>query len=84
MRRNPEAKPGTLGDLAVEELNVWCWCYACSHNSVLETLKLIEHLGLDYEVPSVHMVLICSECGARFAHAKPDWPDPIEVFKSQN
>lgn len=47
------ASPATLGDLAAEELQVFCWCHRCGHNAELETAPLIARLGPMFPVPEL-------------------------------
>ncbi len=45
--------PATLGDMANQGLDIWCWCNGCCHHAVLTTDMLIARLGRDQGVPGV-------------------------------
>lgn len=47
MRRTPINRSATLGDMAAQGLDIWCWCNGCYHHAVLETAALINRLGRD-------------------------------------
>ena len=59
------ASPTTLGDLAAEGLQVFCWCHRCGHNAEIETAPLIARLGRR---------LRCTSCEARDIATRPAWP----------
>ena len=45
--------PATLGDMAAQGLDIWCWCNSCFHYAVLDTAMLKRKLGADQSVLSV-------------------------------
>jgi hypothetical protein len=67
-------KAASLGDIATQSVDVFCWCNRCAHNAVLETAQLIAELGPDYPVPEVGARLRCSSCGCKDVATRPAWP----------
>ena len=74
MRRRTHHHHATLGDMAAQGLDVWCWCNACCHHAVLETAALIDRLGRDQGVPGVADHAYCGNCGSRDVETRPNWP----------
>ena len=74
MRRSTYIRPATLGNMADQCLDIWCWCNGCCHHAVLETATLIDRLGRDQEgVPGVADHAYCEHCGSRDVETRPNW-----------
>ena len=74
MRHSSYDSPATLGDMAAQRLDIWCWCNGCCHHAVLETASLIDRLGRDQGVPGVADHAYCGNCGSRDVETRPNWP----------
>ena len=74
MHRSIHHRPATLGDMAAQRLDVWCWCNGCCHYAVLRTDSLIARLGRDQGVPGVADHAYCGNCGSRDVETRPNWP----------
>jgi len=72
-------RPATLGDLADESIDVFCWCNRCGHNAVVPLATLIGQLGPAYHVPEIGVHMRCTGCGAKDVAARPDWPSLGQV-----
>jgi ribosomal protein L37E len=68
-----------LGWLADQQLDVFCWCNRCGHNSVVETALLMRQLGPAMPVPEIGAHMRCTGCGSRDVATRPAWsaPEPI-------
>jgi len=66
--------PATLGDMADQDLDIWCWCNGCCHHAVLATDMLIARLGRDQGVPGVADHAYCGNCGSWDVETRPNWP----------
>ena len=66
--------PATLGHMADQSLDIWCWCNGCCHHAVLATDMLIPRLGRDQGVPGVADHAYCGNCGSRDVETRPNWP----------
>ncbi|MEK9610653.1 MAG: hypothetical protein VW307_03245 [Alphaproteobacteria bacterium] len=66
--------PTTLGDLAAENIGVFCWCNRCNHNAEVATSSLIGSLGPLFSVPKLGSLMRCSACNARDVATRPAWP----------
>ncbi len=66
-------RKATLGDMAVQGLDVFCWCNRCGHNRVLATHGLIARLGAEFPVPEVGTRLRCSMCQSKDIATRPNW-----------
>jgi hypothetical protein len=71
----------TLGDLAAQEVEVFCWCNRCSHNAVLPTRRLIAEMGPAMPVPEVGARLRCSGCASKDIATRPAWPSLGQVTR---
>ncbi len=71
----------TLGDLAAQGVDVFCWCNRCGHNAVLETTLLIARLGPAQPVPDVGARLRCGGCAGKDIATRPAWPGLGEVAR---
>ena len=73
--RAEQARPAvTLGRLADEGVDVFCWCNRCGHNAVLSIGKLIGQLGGALAVPEVGAHLRCTGCSGKDVATRPAWP----------
>jgi hypothetical protein len=72
-------RPATLGDLAREAIDVFCWCNRCGHNAVVPLQTLIARLGPACRVPEIGLHMRCAGCGAKDVAARPNWPSPGQV-----
>ena len=66
--------PADLGDMAAQNLDIWCWCNGCCHHAVLETAALIDRLGRDQSVPGIADHAYCGNCGSPEVETRPNWP----------
>lgn len=66
-------RPATLGELAAQSLDVFCWCNRCGHNAVLATDNLMDQLGAAVPVPEIGTWLRCSECRGKDIATRPNW-----------
>jgi hypothetical protein len=66
-------RPATLGDVAGDGLDIFCWCNRCGHNTALPTADLIAALGADFPVPEVGTRLRCSNCDSKDVATRPNW-----------
>ncbi len=66
--------PATLGDMADQGLDIWCWCNGCCHHAVLATDTLLARLGSDQGVPGIADHAYCRNCGSRDVETRPNWP----------
>jgi hypothetical protein len=64
----------TLGEIAGQEVDIFCWCNRCGHNTVLPSRDLIDRLGADTAVPEVGARLRCTQCGGKDVATQPAWP----------
>lgn len=64
----------TLGRLAEDRVDVFCWCNRCGHNAVLPVAQLIGQLGAALAVPEVGARLRCSGCSGKDVATRPAWP----------
>lgn len=74
-------RAATLGEIAEAGVAVFCWCNRCSHNAVLETVRLIAELGPDFPVPEVGARLRCSGCASKDIATRPHWPGLGQVAR---
>ena len=74
MRRAKHFRPATLGDMATQGIDIWCWCNGCCHHAVLETAALIGRLGRDQGAPGIADHAYCGRCGSRAVETRPHWP----------
>ena len=72
-------RAATLGDLAGEAVDVFCWCNRCDHNAVVPLATLIARLGPAFRVPEIGVHMCCAGCGAKDVAARPDWPSLGQV-----
>lgn len=75
--------PARLGDIAIQGLNVFCWCNRCSHCGELDAVALTARLGPDLPVPEIGARLRCSGCGAKDVATRPGWPSLGQVAHHQ-
>jgi hypothetical protein len=78
-RRRP--RPVRLGDLARENLDVFCWCHRCQHHATLASAELLARFGPALPVPEIGARLRCSGCGSRDVATRPAWPSPGRVSR---
>ncbi len=71
----------TLGELADQGVEVFCWCNRCSHNAVLPTARLLLEMGPAMAVPEVGAGLRCSGCGSKDVATRPAWPSLGQVTR---
>ncbi|MFQ5775811.1 MAG: hypothetical protein ACE5GS_14915 [Kiloniellaceae bacterium] len=71
----------TLGEVADQGVDVFCWCNRCGHNAVLAAADLIGDLGGGYPVPEVGARLRCSRCGGKDVATRPAWPSLGQVAR---
>ena len=74
-------RAATLGDLARQGLDVFCWCNRCTHHATVATAELILRLGPATPVPEVGAGMRCSGCGARDVATRPAWPSLGQVAR---
>jgi len=67
-------QPTTLGDLIQDNVDVFCWCNRCSHNSIIQVVVLLGRLGPTFPVPEIGVHMRCISCGAKDVAARPAWP----------
>ena len=67
-------RAATLGELADEGVDVFCWCNRCSHNAVIETARLISELGPGLPVPEAGARMRCTGCASKDVATRPAWP----------
>lgn len=79
--QDAQQRATTLGELAGQGVDVFCWCNRCSHNAVLETPALVARLGPMTPVPEVGARLRCSGCGAKDVATRPAWPGLGQVAR---
>jgi hypothetical protein len=66
-------RAATLGELAAEELAVFCWCNRCGHNAELDSTRLAAELGSAFPVPEVGGRLRCTGCNGKDVATRPAW-----------
>jgi len=66
-------RPTSLGDVAGDGVDVFCWCNRCGHNGPLSTADLIAALGRDFPVPEVGTRVRCSNCDSKDVATRPNW-----------
>ena len=64
----------TLGRLADDSVDVFCWCNRCGHNAVLPVRGVMRQLGAALPVPEVGARLRCSVCSGKDVATRPAWP----------
>ena len=67
-------KAASLGELVQANIDVFCWCNRCGHNSVVAAGRLAAELGHAFTVPDVGSRMRCSGCGTKDVAARPNWP----------
>ena len=66
----------TLRDLLYENLDIFCWCSNCNHNSVLKTGQIMNKLGPNYPILKVRRLLKCKKCNnTKDITIRPNWPN---------
>ena len=80
-RKERQQEAATLGELAEDRIEVFCWCNRCGHNAVIETARLIAELGPDFAVPEVGARLRCSGCASKDIATRPAWPGLGQVAR---
>lgn len=73
-RQEARRRATTLGEIAAQGLDVFCWCNRCGHNAVLGSGPLVTALGGNFPVPEIGARLRCSACGAKDIATRPAWP----------
>lgn len=71
----------TLGELAAQGVDVFCWCNRCGHNAVLPTALLIPQLGPARPVPDIGARLRCTGCSCKDIATRPAWPGLGQVTR---
>jgi hypothetical protein len=79
--RDERRRATTLGQLAAQQVGVFCWCNRCGHNASLAAAQLITRLGPACPVPEVGAHLRCSGCGTKDVATRPDWPSLGQVAR---
>ncbi len=79
--RDRRLDAATLGELATQGVDVFCWCNRCGHNSELTVQRLAVALGRDHPVPEVGARLRCSRCGGKDVATRPAWPSLGQVAR---
>ena len=74
-------RAATLGEIASNGIDVFCWCNRCGHNAVLRAERLVAELGPGFPVPEVGARLRCSGCGAKDIATRPAWPGLGQVTR---
>ena len=70
MTNNPNGHV-TIGDLVRNNnQRVWIYCRKCGHNKHVEPMSL--GLPEDHSVPDIGKRMVCSDCGNRQIHSKPE------------
>lgn len=64
----------TLGRLADDGVDVFCWCNRCGHNAVVAIGTLIRQLDAALAVPDVGVHLRCTGCSGKDVATRPAWP----------
>jgi hypothetical protein len=70
-----------LGELQQEQVDIFCWCNRCGHNSVVPVSVFIAQFGPAFPVPDVGVHLRCSGCGGKDIAARPAWPSLGQVTR---
>ena len=71
MKQQDNEGPVTLGDLAREgRQRLWIYCTECGHNKHVAPLSI--GLPLEQPVPTAGQRLVCSTCGGKRIHTKPE------------
>lgn len=73
--------PARLGEIAERNLDIFCWCNRCSHNSTLPAGLLIARLGPAIAVPEIGARLRCGSCGSKDIATRPAWPSLGQVAR---
>lgn len=63
-----------LRELAEGNIDVFCWCNRCGHNSIVPTSRLMAELGPEFTVPEVGSRMRCTGCSSKDVAARPNWP----------
>lgn len=71
----------TLGELAAQGVDVFCWCNRCSHNAVVATARLVAELGPALPVPEVGAHMRCTGCASKDVATRPAWPSLGQVAR---
>lgn len=71
----------TLGEVADQGVDVFCWCNRCAHNAVLPAARLAAELGRAYPVPEIGARLRCSRCAGKDVATRPAWPGLGQVAR---
>jgi hypothetical protein len=74
-------RAATLGEIASNNIDVFCWCNRCGHNAVLQVERLVAELGPGFPVPEVGARLRCSGCGTKDIATRPAWPGLGQVTR---
>lgn len=88
-KEEEQRNAATLGNLAQSNIDVFCWCNRCAHNSIVSISLLLSQLGAAFLVPEIGVHMRCTSCGAKDIAARPAWPSigklpfMIELLNSQ-
>lgn len=74
-------RAATLGEVAGQQVDIFCWCNRCAHNTVLPSRPLADRLGAGFPVPEVGARLRCSRCGGKDVATRPAWPSLGQVAR---
>ena len=74
-------RPATIGELAANQIDIFCWCNRCSHHAVAASTVLAGQLGPGFPVPEVGARMRCSSCGSKDVATRPNWPSPGQVSR---
>jgi len=80
-RTESRTRATSLGDLARDSVDVFCWCNRCGHNATVETKTLIAQLGPSFPVPEIGAKMRCTGCGSKDVATRPDWPSLGQVAR---
>ena len=70
-----------LGELRHQNVDIFCWCNRCGHNTVLDVHAVTAQLGPHLPVPEIGARLRCTGCGGKDVAARPAWPSLGQVTR---
>lgn len=70
-----------LGELARDNIDVFCWCNRCGHNASVAIGLLMRQFGPAFPVPEVGARMRCTGCGSKDIATRPAWPSLGQVAR---
>ncbi len=74
-------RPVSIGMLADESIDVFCWCNRCGHNATVAIAQLIAELGPELPEPEIGPRMRCTGCGSKDIATRPAWPSLGQVAR---